>query len=99
MSKVRIIINSMGETQYLYHCLGCGYEHAFSKKIHQFNDDLNFPSVFPSLVQGWIPGKICHSFIRHGQIEYLSDCWHHLKGKTIQLPEIDPATGKLVTGN
>lgn len=29
---------------------------------------------------------ICHSFVRGGQIEFLSDCTHELAGKTVPLP-------------
>ena len=32
---------------------------------------------------------ICHSFVRDGQIEYLSDCTHPLAGQTIALPDIE----------
>lgn len=28
----------------------------------------------------------CHSFIRDGNIEFLSDCSHKLAGKTVELP-------------
>lgn len=31
----------------------------------------------------------CHSFIRDGYIQFLDDCTHQLKGKTVELPEID----------
>lgn len=31
---------------------------------------------------------ICHSFIRDGKIQFLSDCTHHLAGKTVDLPDI-----------
>jgi len=30
---------------------------------------------------------ICHSFIRNGKIEFLSDCTHALAGQTVELPE------------
>jgi len=30
---------------------------------------------------------VCHSFIRDGMIEYLTDCTHELAGKTIELKE------------
>lgn len=33
---------------------------------------------------------VCHSYIRNGQIQYLGDCTHHLKGVTIDLPEYWP---------
>lgn len=79
--------------QYLYFCKGCGYEHAFGLLSegghHNFNMDLNNPTVSPSLLQNFVPGKLCHSFIRNGMIEYLPDCQHELAGKTIELPDIE----------
>lgn len=30
---------------------------------------------------------VCHSFVRDGQIQYLDDCTHDLKGQTVPLPE------------
>lgn len=32
---------------------------------------------------------VCHSFLREGRIEFLSDCTHELAGKTIDLPDIE----------
>lgn len=32
---------------------------------------------------------VCHSFIRDGQIEFLSDCTHPHAGKTLPLPEVE----------
>lgn len=34
------------------------------------------------------PGKdeVCHSFVRDGQIQFLSDCTHKLAGQTVPLP-------------
>jgi hypothetical protein len=38
------------------------------------------------------PGDVysprCHSFVRGGRIEFLSDCGHALAGRTVPLPEI-----------
>jgi hypothetical protein len=36
---------------------------------------------------------VCHSFIRGGRIEFLSDCTHGLAGQTIPLPDLqsDPS--------
>lgn len=31
---------------------------------------------------------VCHTFIRNGQIEFLNDCTHELKGKTVPLPQL-----------
>ena len=30
---------------------------------------------------------VCHSFVRDGQIEFLSDCTHHLAEKTVEIPD------------
>ncbi len=35
---------------------------------------------------------VCHSFVKDGQIQFLSDCTHALAGRTVELPEI-PADG------
>ena len=32
---------------------------------------------------------VCHSFIREGKIEFLSDCTHKLAGQTVELPDIE----------
>lgn len=31
---------------------------------------------------------LCHSFIREGRIEFLTDCTHPLAGQTVDLPDI-----------
>jgi hypothetical protein len=100
MAKVKLIQHIDSETgekyahnQYLYWCSGCGYEHAFALKTegghHQFNGDLNNPTVSPSLVEANTVGRKCHSFIKNGHIQYLGDCWHELKNQTIELPDVD----------
>lgn len=78
--------------QFLYWCEGCGYEHAFALRTegghHGFNMDLDNPTVTPSLLENH-EGRVCHSFINNGMIQYLGDCHHHLKGQTIELPDVD----------
>ncbi|MCA0447652.1 MAG: ammonia monooxygenase [Bacteroidetes bacterium] len=34
--------------------------------------------------------KVCHCFIREGRIQFLGDCWHELKGQTVDLPPATP---------
>lgn len=36
-----------------------------------------------------LPHTRCHSFVTDGQIRFLDDCTHELKGQTIDLPEWD----------
>ena len=31
----------------------------------------------------------CHSFVRDGKIQFLSDCTHSLAGQTVELPDVD----------
>ena len=98
MAKIRkveyIHDGKVFKVQYMYYCVGCLEEHAFGIKAentgghHSFNMDLDNPTVSPSLLQNFTPGKTCHSFIRNGKIQYLGDCWHWKKGKTITLPDI-----------
>ena len=98
MAKIKVNENIYNgkkyhHTQYLYKCLGCGYEHAFALKSegghHDFNMDLDNPTISPSLLQNFSPDRTCHSFIRDGKIQYLGDCWHDFKGQTIELPNIE----------
>jgi Family of unknown function (DUF6527) len=53
-----------------------------------WNGDLNWPTFSPSLLcNGHDPKNRCHSFIKDGNIQFLSDCWQKLAGKTVELPE------------
>lgn len=49
----------------------------------------DFQKRFPDKEPWDIPCGICHSYVRDGRIEFLSDCTHALAGKTVELPEID----------
>lgn len=64
-----------------------------------FNDDFDRPTLTPSILvhpHGALAedGSVyqtprCHSFVRDGRIEFLSDCTHALAGKTVDLPNIE----------
>lgn len=67
-----------------------------------FNGDENKPTITPSIkvtypanpeakeeFKEWREERICHSFIKDGMIQYLSDCTHNLAGQTIELPEFE----------
>lgn len=83
---------------YSFYCPGCKETHVvftqtnWNWPVWDFNGDLNKPTINPSIkVIKPIDGKenSCHSFIKDGQIEFLNDCTHELRGQTIELPEID----------
>lgn len=95
MAKVK----SMGGNTWFFKCLGCETNHAFSDKAHEFDGNLDCPTISPSvLCTGYAHSKDpafpygkpikCHSFVKNGMIQYLSDCEHPLAGQTIELPEI-----------
>ena len=99
MAKIRKI-EHINEGQKFYHdqneymCLGCRHTHAFALKSegghHEFNMDLENPTVTPSLLQNFSgDSKLCHSYITNGNINYLSDCQHDLAGKEVELPQIN----------
>lgn len=88
MQKIKVVTYYDKTVHHWYKCPGCGYEHAFSAERHVFNGDLNNPTVTPSLLQS-NPQQhhTCHSYITDGKIKFLDDCWHELRGKTVELPE------------
>jgi hypothetical protein len=90
------------EGTYLMWCPGCKFYHglAVDKPSENgsrwsFDGNMEQPTFSPSLlvkVQFTDPSmktKVCHSFIRAGKIQFLTDCTHHLAGQTVDLPDID----------
>jgi hypothetical protein len=96
MSVVEIIKGCVS-----FECPGCGMGHhariagpGVPHPCWEFNGDLERPTLSPSLLVRWEWGeertpKVCHSFVRDGQIQFLSDCTHEFAGKTIPLPAIE----------
>jgi len=80
----------------LFECPGCGHAHGVYPKSTgnpqggpswDWNGSMEKPTFSPSiLAQGEYR---CHSYVRDGKIQYLTDCSHWLAGQTIELPEID----------
>lgn len=74
---------------YLVFCPGCQYGHFFDLRW-QFNGDFEKPTFSPSmLVNQHDPALRCHSFVRDGRWEFLSDCFHTLAGQTVDMVEAD----------
>lgn len=84
---------------WLIECPACGNYHKFSPDRWAFNGDLERPTFSPSMLikTGPMPGGtqwagkilVCHSFVRDGRIEFLSDCTHSMAGQTVDLPAQD----------
>lgn len=88
--RVRVLTDGSGHpSQYIF-CPACKTIHLFDDRW-TFNNNFDKPTFSPSmLVHGTEDGFAprCHTFVRNGKIEYLSDCSHEMKGHTIDLPEI-----------
>jgi hypothetical protein len=78
---------------FVFHCPGCGYDHPFhvgwkTRPSWEWNGSMDAPTFSPSLlVFKDLPEKRCHSFVRLGKIEFLQDCFHSLKGQTVEIPD------------
>lgn len=72
---------------YIFSCPGCGIEHNITSEIHAFNGDFDKPTLSPSVL--YVNGTRCHSFIKDGKIQFLSDCDHALAGQTVELPDFE----------
>ena len=97
MAKVEIY-ESNGWKQCWFYCEGCKCTHAFTvghpeiekSPLWTWNNNIEKPTFSPSLlVNGSFPESRCHSFVNDGKIQYLGDCFHELKNKTIELTEIE----------
>lgn len=82
------------QTRYLFRCPGCGKPHAFDGRW-TWNGSVEAPTFSPSLLVRWNEGPesrehVCHSFVTDGQIRYLDDCTHALRGSTVPLPPWAP---------
>lgn len=77
----------------IWWCTACDEPHQDGGKW-QFNGDLESPTFSPSFLLSRPANPdanqaayICHSFVRDGRIEYLSDCTHDYAGQTVDMIE------------
>jgi Family of unknown function (DUF6527) len=88
-------------TRHYYWCPGCDNLHGIAIRPHtqdngagwEFSGTLECPTYVPSQYTTWDRGEetqkfVCHTFIRGGQIEFLGDCTHALKGQKVPLPPL-----------
>lgn len=70
----------------MFWCPGCDEAHGCDKRW-TFNGDYERPTFSPSIHVSASGPETCHSFVRDGQIQFLSDSYHALAGQTVELPE------------
>lgn len=96
MSKLRRTTDGL----LMFYCPGCEKVHGVGLRSKrpgwEYNGNPDAPTFSPSILvtsHHWDPKKqantaeICHSFVRDGYIQFLSDCAHKLAGQTVELPE------------
>lgn len=92
--------NNTGEDVVVFQCPGCDIWHSFriratgDKPVWDWNGDLDIATFEPSLMVNTIWGpnrekRVCHSFVREGRIQFLSDCTHDLVGQTVEVPGLN----------
>ena len=64
--------------------------------VWTFNGDMDNPTFGPSLLiyegrfeDGELSHPRCHLFVRNGKIQYCPDCGHDLKGKTVDMADVE----------
>jgi len=73
-------------------CPACDNFHIFDARW-TWNGDTEKPTFNPSF-KSWSeygPERklhVCHSFVRNGEWQYLSDCTHRHAGQTVPVPDI-----------
>ena len=80
----------------MFFCPGCKYYHSFIVErttpgpCWTWNGDMQKPTFSPSLgINMRSEEHRCHSFVRDGRIEYLSDCWHELRGQAVSMESVE----------
>jgi hypothetical protein len=91
-----------GVQYWWFECPGCRRQHMVASETSggmkgwDFNDDLEAPTFAPSILSNGDRNHPtqprCHSYVRDGKIEFLSDCDHELAGQTVDLPDIKEDT-------
>ena len=77
---------------YLIWCPGCDQAHHLrvgqkDKPNWTFNEDPEKPKFHPSLMVRFArSGRVCHSFIKNGEWQYLKDSTHQLAGQKVAIP-------------
>lgn len=100
MTEQRVLNQTSDRSMVIFWCPGCESPHGVWLRGHEhlnphraswdWNGDLVKPTFSPSiLVHASERQPRCHSFVRDGMIEYLTDSSHKLAGQTVPLPPRD----------
>lgn len=85
----------------MFRCPACDMYHHIKTGTGQgprwtFDGNVEAPTFMPSVKVSWgdpnNPGhniRMCHFFVKAGQVKYLTDCSHEFAGQTVDLPNIE----------
>ena len=89
--------SSDGAKRLIWHCPGCDQAHGVpvsgpGPQVWHWNESEELPTLSPSILVRFPWGdppqqRVCHSFMRDGRLQFLSDCTHALAGQTVDVPE------------
>lgn len=94
MPKAEVLNQEDGTKLVVILCPGCKRNHGFTVGPGRgprwtWNGSTEAPTFSPSmLVNKDHPEGRCHSFVTDGRIKFLTDSFHDLKGRTVDLPEM-----------
>lgn len=91
------ILRETDQKTLLFFCPGCKCGHQVwvngakspSGGSWNWNGSMDKPTFSPSiLVFANDPARRCHSYVRDGRIQFLTDSYHELSGATVSLEEM-----------
>ncbi len=105
MARLSAKLRSVGDNGIGFWCPGCKSIHVVTTKPNgwSFDGNLEAPTISPSILVTYdgkdagledAPPERCHSFLRGGVFEFLSDCTHALAGQKVTLPDWPYAEGE-----
>lgn len=89
MAKIRDFDGKFRGQRVFFRC-HCRRLHVIDLTRHKWNGSYDRPTFNPSLKQECGDGHVCHSWARDGQQQFLDDCTHELRGKTVEMREQVP---------
>lgn len=95
MALISPILRSCQGGILMFWCPGCDCAHGPAVGVGEgprwgYNNNPYAPTFTPSILvtfgRATEAPYVCHSFVTDGQIQFLNDCYHHLKGQTVPIP-------------
>lgn len=100
-SELRVVIeNDVSYAALLFICPGCASA-GVGTGLHmlpvnsetktpswEWDENLDAPTLSPSILTRYGTDLVCHSFLKNGIFEFLSDCTHDLAGQSVPMVDL-----------